>query len=318
MKNFFIFIYCIISLNAIAQTGKLNKFHLVDKITNKPVVTSVSILKAKLSITTEKDGIFVIPGELKTMTDSVIFSAQNYDDIKMPLAALSALDTIRLNRSNFEENRTERKFVKDTLLNDFRDEDVVHFAGLHDGAGSFNYLQIAQEFYTDKINTRLDALQIERLSFNLDTRYGMAISDEKHQKYQQIEFTKFKVRVYDIDAATGKPGRDLCDRVIEVNIKSSERARIKLKSYNIIIPHKSFFVAIEWMRDYYNAHYTVILAPNTSTRDKLMSYKPAIGISPVTGKKLNIWVLSTNHDWFPFTTFSPFGTDLAIKATVSY
>lgn len=317
MKKLFTFICCIIGFSASAQTEKLNKLHLVDKITNKPVITSVAIIKAKLSITTEKDGIFMIPGDLKRMTDSIIFSAQNYEDVKMSLKALSTMDTIRLRRSAFKKINTELRFSKDTILNNFKDEDVVHFVGLHEDTNSFNCIELAQQFHINKINARLNTLQIERLSFNLDDKYGTVITlENKNYAYAQIEFTNFKVRIYDINEATGKPGKDLCDSVIEVKIKSSERARIDLKKYHIIIPHKTFFVAIEWMRDYYNAHYTAIAI--RGFKNKLMSYKPAIGISPVTGNKLNIWAFSINHDWFPYTTFSPFGTDLAIKATLGY
>ncbi|HWZ35917.1 MAG TPA: hypothetical protein VNW51_07130 [Mucilaginibacter sp.] len=317
MKSLLTLVCCLIALITNAQTEKLNKFHLVDKVTNKPVITSVAIVKAKLSITTEKDGVFIIPGDLKKMTDSIIFSAQNYFDIKMPLKALSTLDTIRLTRLAFKTTNTESKFTRDTLLNNFNGEDVGYFAGLHEDTASFNYLQLAQQFYIDKINTKLNTLQIERLSFNLDDKYGWGIyNNPRLEHYRQIEFTAFKLRIYDINDATGKPGKDLCDSIIVIKLRSSERARINLKDYNINIPHKTFFVAIEWMRDYYNAHYTGIVIPNLKSR--FISYKPAIGISPITGKKLNIWALNTNHDWLPYATFSPFGTDLAIKATVGY
>jgi hypothetical protein len=322
MRTLFIIVYCVISITANAQTEKLNTFHLVDKASNKPVVTSVAIMKARLSITTEKDGIFAIPGDLSKMTDSIIFSAQNYQDIKMSLRALSKLDTIKLTKTVLKQTIGDSKFAKNIVLNNFNEDDIAYFAGVHEDTSAFNYLQLAQQFYTDKVNTELVTLQIERLSYNLDDKYGVIIYNEpKLEHFKQIEFTKFKVRIYDINEATSKPGKDLCDSVIEVKIRSSEKARINLKNYHIIIPHKTFFVAIEWIRDYYNAHYTVVFKPpyhHSTAGDKLISYKPAIGISPVTGQKLNIWSLDTNHDWLPYTTFSPFGTDLAIKATLGY
>lgn len=320
MKSLFTIIYCVITLAASAQTEKLNKFYLVDKITNKPVISSVAIVKAKLSITTEKDGIFMIPGELNKMNDSIIFSAQNYQDVKMSLNELSRADTIKLSKVLIKKNIIVSKFSNDILLNNFNDDDVVHYAGLHEDTGKFDYLQLAQQFYIDKQNPQLNALRIERLSYNLDSKYGWIIyNDPKLEHFKQIEFSKFKVRIYDIDETTGKPGKDLCDSIIEVKVKSSERARINLKKYHIIIPHKTFFVAIEWLRDYYNAHYAIVLKPKDNGEpEKFISYKPAIGISPVSGDKLNIWSLNTNHEWLPYATFSPFGTDLAIKATLGY
>ncbi|WP_214227718.1 hypothetical protein [Pedobacter sp. B4-66] len=316
MKIFLTFISCIMWLASSAQQEKRNTFHLVDTATNKPLTVSVSIVRAKLAITTENDGVFMIPGDLKLMTDTIIFSVQNYDQLKMSLKALEGLDTLRLSKAILKNNYIKSTFLKDTLLNDFEDSDVVYFAGLHQNGEGFNYLQLAQRFDIDKTNSRLDAIQLNRLSFNINTNHDI-VNNDKMYDYLDIEYTKFKVRIYDIDPATGKPGKDLCTDIIEIKIADSKKARIDLKKYNIIIPNKTFFVAVEWMRDYYNAHYTYVFNYKRDA-EKIISYKPAIGILPISNKNLNIWAMDTSRNWIPYDTFSPFGTDLAIKAKVAY
>lgn len=314
MKIFLTTIGCIGGFFANAQQEKLNKFVLVDATTNKPLTVSVAISRAQLSITTENDGIFIIPGDLKLMSDTVIFSVQNYEQLRMPLKALNGLDTLRLSKSTLHKSGIASTFSKDTVLNDFENRDVVHFAGLHDNGERFGYLQLAQQFEINTLNARLDAIQIDRLSFSINSRHDIAGGSQDNN---DIEYTKFKIRVYDMDLATGKPGKDLCAEVIEINISDSEKALINLKKHNIIIPNKTFFIAIEWMRDYGNVHYTAIF-DDKGNNENLIGYKPAIGISPITNKRLNIWALDASHKWVPYKTFSPFGTDLAIKATVVF
>jgi hypothetical protein len=85
-------------LPANAQQEKLNKFHIVDSATSKPIITSIAIARARLYTITEKDGVFIIPGDLKTFRDTIIFSAEGYTDLKIPLNRLPGLDTLRLGK----------------------------------------------------------------------------------------------------------------------------------------------------------------------------------------------------------------------------
>jgi hypothetical protein len=133
-----------------------------------------------------------------------------------------------------------------------------------------------------------------------------------------LDVTKFRIRVYDIDPVTNGPGRDLCTEVIEESKSVGSQVTKNLKKYNIIIPNKVFFIAIEWLRDYYNGGYSISYKFDENKPTKQVNYRPAIGISPITGKKLNIWALNFKREWQPFTYFMPFGTDLAIKASIEY
>ena len=312
MKKIITLIACVFTFLANAQE-KLNTFHIVDSLSGKPIPsTSVTIVRAKLSITTEKDGIFIIPGDLTGMRDTVILNTLSYKQTKIPLHKLNGMDTIRLAKFITELNKQELKFKDDTLLNDYQKQDIVHYAGINTETANFEYLQLAQQFYITKPGSVLKEITLNRLGF------GLEMSTSTFTGLVRLDLTKFRIRVYDIDPIAHGPGRDLCNKVIEESKSSGRQVTINLKSYKIMLPNTTFFVAIEWMRDYYNAGYSITYDPQQGKTTRELNYRPAIGISSITGKKLNIWALNFKYEWKPFTYFSPFGTDLAIKATVEY
>jgi hypothetical protein len=313
MKRAITFIACIFSLLANAQQ-KMNKFHIVDSLSGKAIPsTAVTIVRAKLSITTEKDGIFIIPGNLALMRDTVILNTQSYKQIRLPLHKLNGMDTIRLTKFVAETRNEKLKYRDDTLLNDYAKRDIVHYAGISTQTASFDYLQWAQQFSVFKPGILLKQVTLNRLAFGLD------LSDRTWTGLVYLDPTKFRIRIYDIDPVTNGPGRDLCNQVIEESKGNGRRQlTINLKKYNIILPNTTFFVAIEWLRDYYNAGFVGLYDAKLRKVVQQSNYRPAIGISPVKGNKLNIWALNYKREWQPYTYFWPFGTDLAIKASVEY
>jgi len=304
LKKLFTVALCLLTLHVFAQQ-KLNIFHIVDSNTNQAApFVSVTILRARLSITTEKDGIFIIPGNLTTMKDTVVFAAQNYIQQKFPLNSLAHLDTIRLIHDEITTSIISQKYTKDTLLNDFDKNEIWHYAGFDTETAHFDYYQLAQQFEAPKTGARIKRLKIARLAFN-DEGWG----------YEQVTY---RLRFYDVDQATHGPGKELTGKTIEINNDEDRQSGISLGKYNIVIPQKSFFVAIEWLRSNYNEGYSVFYDRKAKMQRKVTNYRPAIGIVPKTGKKLNMWALNFKHQWQPYTYFMPFGTDLAIKATVEY
>ncbi|MFD2147184.1 hypothetical protein [Mucilaginibacter antarcticus] len=259
MKKLLTFVFGLIACAVQAQV-KNNTFHVVDKQTNKPVASAtIAILRASLSITTEKDGIFSIPGDLSIMKDTVVISAQRYIAFKLPLANLGNLDTIKMQQQPIIIADASLTISTDTLLNNYNRFDVGNYVGLHMGKGEFNYLQIAQKFDAKRAGTLLKKIDIERLAFHFDKfkplpDKGTSILNGQYE-YTELEHTKFRLRVYDVSPLTGGPGKDLCDKIIEVKSREDNLLSINLKSYNIVIPNKTFFVAVEWMRDYMNMGY---------------------------------------------------------------
>lgn len=299
------------ALRANAQE-KLNKFYVIDSLSGKAVPSvSVTLVRSKLSINTEKDGIFIIAGNLSAMRDTVILYAQNYRTDKMPIRQLNGRNTIRLTKFVADFKSASTKYNDDTLLNNYRKRDIVHYAGVNTNTAKFEYLQLAQQFFTPKPGTVLKSIKLNRLSFGLDE------SDYTWTHLVHLDVTKFRIRIYDIDPITHGPGQDLCTKVIEESKSVGSQASINLKKYNITIPNATFFVAVEWMRDFYNAGYS-ISKDEKGNVNREINYRPAIGISAVTGNRLNIWALNIKREWEPFTYFMPFGTDLAMSATIAY
>jgi hypothetical protein len=307
MKYVSFILCCFMWLKVNAQQ-KLNIFHVVDSLSGKAIpAVSITIVRAKLSINTEKDGIFSIPGDLTKMRDTVIVEAQGYLRHLLLLHKMHGMDSLKLNRSLRQVVSIGLGDKKEIELNAFRKYDVAYYAGLHTEMEEFNYLQLAQQFYLPKSGAQLMKVSVGRLAFRLNgLRQDFAVG---------FEPTKFRIRIYEADSNKAGPGAELCQQVIEVRDKDSQYIGINLSEYKIMIPGKSFFVAVEWMRDFTNQGFVIFeQAPKQSK--KLINYRPAIGISPIKGSKQNIWGLNLKKQWKPYTNFAPDFTDMAITAIV--
>lgn len=312
MKRMMIFLFCILASTVHGQE-KVHTFHIADSATKVAIPSvSVAIAKAKLAITTEKDGVFSIPGDLERMRDTLILSVQNYTTLKVPLYELSGIDTIYLKKVSINVVLSRFNFRRDSILNDFDRKSIAHYAGLHTETRLFEYLQLAQQFDIPRPGALLKEVVINRLAFIVD------YFDKVQREFVGVESTTFRVRIYDIDTLTGGPGRDLCNHLVEIKDKDNRQFRVSLGQHNIILPHKTFFVAIEWLRDFRNMGYAMVYDEKLRRDVQQINYRPAIGISPGKGAKLNIWGLNMKREWEPYTYFSPDYTDLAIKATVAY
>jgi len=309
MKTLFTFLLLVLVTRVHAQ-DKLNVFHIVDSDTKLPIPSvSVSIIRARLAINTENDGIFSIPGDLSAMRDTIILAAQNYQVFKSPIRELKGRDNIQLARVAFLAPPKQPVSKPDTLLNDFNSSDIEHYAGIKERATPFEWLQLAQRFDSPKIGGVVKNISIYRLVFNLNS--------ERQMDYASMEYTKFRVRIYGLDSLTHGPGRDLCSKVIEAKSNGKRHIKIDLTNLNIIIPDPAFFVAVEWVRDFHNMGYVRLNNADGLTMDRVINYRPAIGISPVKTNNLNIWGMNFRRAWLPYRYFSPDFTDLAIKAEVS-
>ncbi|WP_214229593.1 hypothetical protein [Pedobacter sp. B4-66] len=243
------------------------------------------------------------------MRDTIIFAAQNYLAFKFPIRELEERDSIQLIRVAFLAPPKQSVSKLDTLLNDFDSNDVEHYAGVNERATSFEWLQLAQRFDSPKIGGVLKNVSIYRLVFTLN--------GEGQANYAATEYTKFRVRIYGLDSLTLGPGRDLCSKVIEAKSNGRRRIKIDLTNLNIVIPDPEFFVAVEWVRDFHNMGYVRLNNADGLTTDRVINYRPAIGISPIKTNNLNIWGMNFRRAWLPYSYFSPDFTDLAIKAEVS-
>ncbi|MBC7759876.1 MAG: hypothetical protein H7069_13540 [Phormidesmis sp. FL-bin-119] len=307
MRCIFMIFCCFLWVGVKAQK-KLNTFHVIDSVSGKAIpAVSITIIRAKLAISTEKDGVFNIPGDLTKMRDTVIVEAQGYMAHKVLLHKLHSMDSLRLVRSRRRIQGIPSDYRQEIELNQFKKFDVTHYAGLHTETSSFDYLQLAQQFYLPKPSAQLIKIYVSRLAFRLNNL--------RQEDAVGMEPTKFRLRIYEADTIKGGPGEELCEQVIEVRDKDSQYLGINLSDYKIIIPSNSFFVAIEWMRDFTNQGY-VLVQQKSGRPVQMINYRPAVGVSTVKGTNLNIWGLNLKKQWKPYTYFAPDFTDLAVTAVV--
>jgi hypothetical protein len=289
---------------------KLNVFHIVDSISKKPIRSaSVTLVRAKLSMSTERDGIFIIPGNLKQLNDSVIIYSQGYSVFKTLLNRMEGMDSIKLEKQQFKEERTDLRGKQESILNPFKVKDVDRFTGINTATNPFEYLQLAQQFYLMKPGAQITKVKIRRLAFS-NINYSDIIS------YKGIDYAQFRLRFYAADSLKSGPGREICTEIVELSDRDNLQISIDVEKYHIIVPGKSFFIAIEWIKDFLNQGFSNVFDRKTDSRKQSVNFRPAIGILNTRGDQLNIWSLNLKRQWKPFTYYSPYFTDLAITAIV--
>jgi hypothetical protein len=266
---------------------KTKAFKVIDQDTKTAIpYAQLSIVAARFYSTIDKGGMITVPGNLINVRDTMVINAQNYAPFKLSLKALAATTTIELKKlTPTPAVSLLRKYKKEVVLNDYNSDLVGHYAGMPAENAPFNYLQIAQFFQTDAEHNHV-------VKININKTRGMAL-------------TKFRVRIYDVDITTGGPGNDICDKIIDVdNFDEVEEATMRrtstkaviearvididLKKANVVIPVKRFYIAVEWLRSQSNMAIGRFYNPTAEKFESVIVYLPFIGLSPVTGKKLNI------------------------------
>jgi hypothetical protein len=306
--------YCAILLILLSSSvygqQKLNTFRVVDSLSKKPIAfATVSLIRSKLSISTESDGIFNIPGDLKLLRDTVLISAQGYGEYKNLLHKMDGLDSIKLVTARISTSNIILKGKKELVLNPFKAGEVNHFAGITTASTPFDFLELAQKFTLSASGAKLVRVKLKRLAF-----VGISYSDII--SYKGLDFAKFRLRFYATDSLMGSPGKELINKIVEVEDRDNQEITIDLVKYNILIPGKSFFVSVEWIRNFVNQGFSKTLDNKSGLDKQIINFRPAIGVSAVKGPRLNIWGLDVKKQWKPFTHFSPDLTDLAITAIV--
>jgi hypothetical protein len=106
----------------------------------------------------------------------------------------------------------------------------------------------------------------------------------------------FRIRLFDVDSANGKPSTELTDTLIDIN-SNKKKITLNLESHNITIPNKNFFIAIEWLQIESNS-FTKKIKYGGSI-NLITFYEPGIGVrynkDKTDSKKL--WNLNYNGTW---------------------
>ena len=309
MLRILILLIIVSAVDAQAQQ-KLNTFYIVDSISKKPIRSaSVTLMRAKLSMSTESDGIFIIPGDLKLLNDSVIIYSQGYNLYKTLLNKMDGLDSIKLVIQQIKQEPIELIGKNEIALNPFKVNNIDRFTGINTVNTPFEYLQLAQQFYLQKAGAQLVKVKIRRLAFS-------GIDYSKIISYKGIDYAQFRLRFYAADSLKAGPGKEICSEIVEISDRDNRQINVDLEKYHIIVPGKSFFVAIEWIKDFVNQGFSNAFDRKSNSIKQSVNFRPAIGILDTQGDKSNIWSLNLKRQWKPFTFYAPYFTDLAITAIV--
>jgi hypothetical protein len=108
----------------------------------------------------------------------------------------------------------------------------------------------------------------------------------------------FRVRIYEKDSISGKPGKDLLKEMLVARPKESGWFSVDISQFNIGIPKDGFFVAIEGI--YPNEYGKVQAEGNEDLPEdgfpNTISYGQRLGYSKKKGE--NTWHYSLAHTWF--------------------
>ncbi|MBN8833135.1 MAG: hypothetical protein ABS68_05300 [Niastella sp. SCN 39-18] len=124
--------------------------------------------------------------------------------------------------------------------------------------------------------------------------------------------TKFRLRIYNIDSTNQQPAENLCNEIIEATA-SGKITTVDVKKYQIYIPQKEFFIAIEWIAIPEN----LVKLPTLNLQNDVMikTYYPYIG-SENFQKNISfenhLWQLNYSGYWKPFVANS--GINILISA----
>lgn len=192
---------------------------VINKLTKEKVpFATVGSLRENTGTNADEEGKFSLRLG-KHANDSLIISCVGYETAKFPLDNLPANFKFEISPKQIAlKNIIVKSYKYSAILNDYGN------CGFNSYTSSGSITQVAQHMHAASENALLSEIHICKEGDN----------------------SLFRIRIYDIDSITGKPSGDLADTIIEVR-SGKRHVQINLEKYNIIIPHKDFFVAIEWI-----------------------------------------------------------------------
>jgi hypothetical protein len=248
---------------------------------------TVGLVKENIGTNADEQGNFILVSQHQFANDSLIISCVGYETVRMPFDKYSLATPIEL-----IERVTQLKEVtvlanhkwKSTTLNDFSG------CGNHTLTTNGTQSQAAQHFLAPVENSILTEVEI-------CTGVGPFY----------FKRSRFRIRVYDMDSISKAPSSDLSDEVIEIN-STGKHETADLEKYNIHIPHRDFFIAVEWLKIPDN----IERQESNAVSDTL--YRPHIGFKESVNNSGEVWSLYYNNTWFR----DSFIDHLHIAATINY
>lgn len=253
---------------------KIVKGKVINKITRLGVpYTTIGLIKENKGTSANSEGEFKISASLYS-EDSLRFSSVGYKTLIISLNNMSENAVVELEDESTILNEVFiTKDYKNVVLNQFNGCSLNYFS-----PALISFSQLACYFKTPEENMKVKEINLCKLASN----------------------SLFRIRFYLYDSTSKGPGKDISDKVIEIN-SSKRKVEENLEKYNIIIPGREFFVAIEWIFTDFNAF--KMKAKINKKQIKYIAYNPNISFKDLK-ENVNdaeahefVWVLNFNGKW---------------------
>ncbi len=222
MKHLYTFAFILWTFTAFAQV----KGTIIDSETKQPIpLVNIWIIDEDKGTTADENGNFTLP-EVDT-SKTILFSAVGYGDVSIKIADLKGIVLMQEKAIELDEvviQQKKRKIFR--TVNPLEDEEETYFA--------------SSSTTTPRMMARL-------IPYRKDYAATPFIKDVTFITVSRSPDSKFNIRLYSV-AEDGSPGELLYDKNLICTVKKDKRiTTVSLSSYNIRMPEKGFFIAIEWL-----------------------------------------------------------------------
>ena len=253
---------------------------------------SIGLMKANVGINADELGVFVLQTTKTVAKDTLIVSCMGYETQKLPVDKFEQLSIELTEKINIlPEVKINKNNWTSLTINDF---------------GTTGNSSLVSSGYSTQAADLFEAPEENSILKSVKIGLGHDIfSDNK---------TMFRIRVYDQDKIKNAPGQSLCNEIVEVKT-SKKITSVDLTAYNIRIPNKVFFVAIEWLYIPYNQRISEATTRGNKAKQQHISYRPFISMRPIkeTGTNDTWGFFPSQNTWQKMS----FGS-LMIATTIQY
>jgi len=207
--------------SCIAQAQQLYSGSVVNVVTGKGIpFVSLGFIRANSGTTSDGQGKFSIEAS-PLKNDSLLVSAIGFESRKVSVR-------------NWLDGRVIELKERSTVM-----EPVLVSSGARKPRSLNSFSHCSPNLFM------IEKDVYRQIAFKFDVEeYGSQVT--RLQLCKEKASARFHFRFYSIDSLNGCPSNDLTDSVIEV-LSNARTVDLDLRNYNIVVPKKSFFVAIEWL-----------------------------------------------------------------------
>jgi CarboxypepD_reg-like domain len=245
---------------------------VLNKKNNEPIpLATVGLMEQNNGTYSDEKGIFNITSTY-FKEDSLIISFVGYKTV--------VLSTSNFINNSFIKLELEERILDNVLIINRRDKKYQQINSFNNCSQNFFYLSfksvtiIAQLYEAPQKGMLLSELEICKMSGN----------------------AMFRVHIFDFDSIKNCPSLELTDTLIVIN-SNKRNIGLNVENYNIIIPNKQFYIAIEWLKIPSNAYTKTIKFGGV--KNIITMYEPGISFR-YTDNKIGVkklWNLSFNSKW---------------------